>query len=201
MQTESRYRAAWFLSLVAIAAVISAKDVSGQQVDGPSGAQASAPKSSIPISEARRKGDEFHRKHDYAKALHWYRVAADQGDAQSEVAIGDLYSQGEGVKQDYSEALRWYRKAAAQGNDEAQNDIGFFYLSGWGVSRDFGAAMFWLRKAADQGNPVAQRNIGVVYLQGLGVRPDRQEAIRWFRQAANKGDEDAKTALKLLGSK
>jgi hypothetical protein len=58
-----------------------------------------------------------------------------------------------------------------------------------------------LRKAAAQGNEVAERNIGIMYLQGLGVATSRDEAIRWLRQAAAKDDDDAKTALQLLGAK
>ncbi len=165
-------------------------------VAGPSSANAA-----ISAEEASRRGKEAYERQDFPEALRWHRIAAAQGNAESQVAMGNMFGQGQGVPQDYAEALRWYRKAAEQGNDEAEDNIGFFYLSGWGVPRDFLEAKRRLMKSADQGNEVAQRNIGMIYLQGLGVHRDRHEAIRWFRKAAAKGDEDAKAALKYLGEK
>lgn len=195
-------RSAWLcLSMTAITLMLSATLALAQQAGRPSAADSSALKPIASADEAYRKGKEFNKKENYTEAMRWYRMAADRGNAQAQVAIGDLYGEGQGVPQNYSEALRWYRLAANQGNREAQNDIGMFYLSGWGVPKDYAEAMRWLRKAADQGNEVAQRNIGVLYLQGLGVTQDRAEAIRWFRKAADKGDEDAKNALKYLGAK
>jgi TPR repeat protein len=178
-----------YLGMTAIALMLSAPLASAQQAAQPSAA------------DSYRKAEEFSKKKNYTEAMRWYRMAADRGNAQAQVEIGNLYMEGQGVSQSYSEALRWFRLAANQGNIEAQNDIGFIYLTGLGVPKDYAEAMRWLRKSADQGNEVAQRNIGVIYLQGWGVTQDRAEAIRWFRKAAEKGDEDAKSALKSLGAK
>ena len=190
-----------FLSMAAITLMMSVTLALAQQAGRPSAADLPASKPSASADDAYRKGEEFNKKKNYTEAMRWYRMAADRGNAQAQVAIGNLYGEGQGVPQDYGEAMRWFRLAANQGNSEAQNDVGFFYLSGWSVPIDFAEAMRWLRKAADQGNEVAERNIGMIYLQGLGVKQDRAEAIRWFRKAADKGDEDAKTALKFLGAK
>ena len=154
----------------------------------------------VASDEAYRRGHELYENKNYAGALRWYRVAADQGNALAQVGIGNLHAMGLGVAQDYAEALRWYRLSAAQGNSEAQDQLGFFYLSGWGVPQDYAQALSLFRKAAEQGNEVAQRNIGMMFLQGLGVAADRAEAIRWFRKAAEKGDDDSKDALKYLGA-
>ena len=40
--------------------------------------------------------------------------AAEQGLVQAQYNLGDMYEQGQGVRQDYAEAFRWYRKAAEQ---------------------------------------------------------------------------------------
>ena len=60
--------------------------------------------------------------------MKWYQKAAAQGNASAQNRIGDLYYNGNGVKQDYEEALKWYRKAAAQGNVSA--NIGLLYALG-----------------------------------------------------------------------
>ena len=41
-------------------------------------------------------------RQDYAEALKWYRLAAEQGDAASQDNLGKMYASGEGVPQDPS---------------------------------------------------------------------------------------------------
>jgi TPR repeat protein len=48
------------------------------------------------------------------EALIWYRHAADQGDVDSQVALGSAYAQGLGVPQDFVEAHKWYNVAASR---------------------------------------------------------------------------------------
>ncbi|WP_332051003.1 tetratricopeptide repeat protein [Reyranella sp.] len=198
--SERSFRSCATVAMLSVAAICLSSGLAVAQQERGQATEASPP-SATSAEEARNKADDAYKKQDYAAAVRWHRIAAGQGDIKSQIALGDLYSQGQGIHPDYAEAFAWYMKAAEQGSDEAQNDVGFFYLSGWGVQRNYTEAMRWLRKAADQGNEVAQRNIGIVYLQGLGVRKDRHEAIRWLRKAAEKGDEDAKEALKYLGVK
>lgn len=45
---------------------------------------------------------------DYAKAMRWYRQAADQGDKVSQLQIGLMYQIGQGVPVDEAEAHRWF---------------------------------------------------------------------------------------------
>ena len=51
---------------------------------------------------------------DYKEAVRYYRMAAEQGDADSQYFLGRIYQEGQGVDQDYEEALRWFRMAAEQ---------------------------------------------------------------------------------------
>ena len=51
---------------------------------------------------------------DFAEAAHWYRLAAEQGDAQAEYNLGLAYARGEGVTQDIVEAHMWFNLAAAR---------------------------------------------------------------------------------------
>jgi hypothetical protein len=91
---------------------------------------------------------------DYAEAAKWYRLAAAQGFAEAQDAIGLMYAYGQGVPQDYAEAAKWYRLAAAQGLAVTQMRIGFMYVIGQGVRRDYVPAHMWFTLAAagsDQG--------------------------------------------------
>ena len=51
-------------------------------------------------------------KQDYAEALKWLRLAAEQGYVEAQTFLGVMYANGQGVGQDYAEAARWYRLAA-----------------------------------------------------------------------------------------
>ena len=56
---------------------------------------------------------------DYAEAVKWYRLAADQGDANAQTNLGNMYNNGQGVLQDNVMAHMWYNIASANGEDKA----------------------------------------------------------------------------------
>ena len=59
---------------------------------------------------------------DHAEAVHWFRMAADQGDAQAQLNLGVKYYYGEGVPQDYLSAYVWSNLAAARFSQGEQRD-------------------------------------------------------------------------------
>ena len=52
---------------------------------------------------------------DYAEAVRWYRLAADQRHANVQINLGNRYANGEGVPQDYVQAHTWYRPGGGSG--------------------------------------------------------------------------------------
>jgi TPR repeat protein len=46
---------------------------------------------------------------DYAEAVKWYRLAAEQGIAFAQYNLGGMYRKGRGVPQDNAEAVKWWR--------------------------------------------------------------------------------------------
>jgi uncharacterized protein len=59
---------------------------------------------------------------DYAAAVKWYRLAADQGNAVAQINLGFMYEQGQGVPQDYVQAHKWYNLGAAAGDKDASKN-------------------------------------------------------------------------------
>ena len=92
---------------------------------------------------------------DYAEAVKWYRLAADQGKASAQYNLGVMYERGQGVPHDYAEAVKWYRLAAEQGDDDAQSNLGIMYKYGDGVLKDNVMAHMWLNIASDNGHDKA----------------------------------------------
>ena len=48
--------------------------------------------------------------------MKWFRLSAEQGNADAQGNLGLIYVTGQGVTQDFKEAAKWYRLAAVQGN-------------------------------------------------------------------------------------
>jgi TPR repeat protein len=87
---------------------------------------------------------------DYAEAARLYRLAADQGKADSQFILGVMFEYGEGVVQDDAEAVRLYRLSAAQGHAYAQSNLGTMFMNGRGIAQDQAdwEAMRWARLPA-----------------------------------------------------
>jgi len=57
---------------------------------------------------------------DYTKAYQWYKIAAEQGDADAMLMLGWIhYKQIKNAKSNLEAARYWFKKAAAKGVDEA----------------------------------------------------------------------------------
>ena len=74
-----------------------------------------------------KQGLESAKKGDYQTAFKLWLPLAEQGDANTQFNLGNMYYEGKGVKQDYAEAVKWYRKAAEQGKANAQFNLGNMY--------------------------------------------------------------------------
>ena len=126
---------------------------------------------------------------DYAEAVRWYRLAADQGNARAQGNLGTMYQDGRGVPQNYAEAVRWYRLAADQGHANAQLNLGAMYANGLGVPQNDAEAVRWYRLAADQGYAFAQGMLGFSYALGKGVPENLVESYKWLSlDAAQRAD-------------
>jgi TonB family protein len=86
-----------------------------------------------------------------AKNLMQLLMAADAGDAASQLQLSEAYMFGRGVQQDPEQARHWVAKAAEQGYPDAQSAMGMLAMAEADTPNPE-AAMVWFRKAAAQGN-------------------------------------------------
>ena len=56
---------------------------------------------------------------DYKEAVKWFRLAAEQSEANAQYNLGVMYYKGRGVLQDNVLAHMWYNLGAANGNEDA----------------------------------------------------------------------------------
>ena len=72
---------------------------------------------------------------DYAKALEWYKKAADSGYAEANYKIGVMYQYGEGVKQDDVKALEYFHKGVATGCRISKSKVDWMHRNGKGIEK------------------------------------------------------------------
>lgn len=128
---------------------------------------------------------------DYATAIKYYTLAANQNLAASQLMLGEMYRDGKGVTKDYTEAVKWFRLAAEQGLSDAQDNLGVMYHKGQGVPQDDTEAFRWWKMSAIQGNLQAQSDIGIMYETGRGVPQNNMMAYMWYDIASANGHDEA----------
>jgi hypothetical protein len=87
---------------------------------------------------------------DDAKAVHFFRKAAEQGDEEGLYQLGVMYAKGRGVKQSDIEAYAWWVAAAFNGSTNAAN--AFTTLATYMSQRDIAKAKklakkYWIKYA------------------------------------------------------
>ena len=91
------------------------------------------------------------RKTQAEQELEELKLAAEQGAANAQFGLGQMYRMGEDVPQNDAEAVKWYRMAAEQGYAYAQYMLGETYSNvGRGVTQDYIEAHKWYNLAASR---------------------------------------------------
>jgi TPR repeat protein len=117
---------------------------------------------------------------------------AENGNAEAQFKLGNLYLEGEGVVQDNFAALRWFTLAAESDNANAQYNIAVMYLNGIGVIKDPAQAVTWFVRAAENGDATSQYTLAVLLFNGqLGVPKNVPQAYKWFTLAGAAGHQAA----------
>lgn len=135
---------------------------------------------------------------DQARAVAWYRKAANLGHPAALNNLGCLYDTGNGVAADRARALANWQAAAELGNAYAQCSLGFACETGNGVPQDHQQALAWYRRSAEGGCGSAHANLGNYLLAGEHLPRDLQLAASHFRRGAELGDARAQYKLGTL---
>ncbi|MCL2012064.1 MAG: SEL1-like repeat protein [Cystobacterineae bacterium] len=121
---------------------------------------------------------------------------AEQGEAEAQYGLSELYRRGQGVEKDEAQAAQWCSEAAKQGHPEAQYRLGEMAYNGTqGHARDKAQAAKWYTQAAKQGHTEAQYRLGLMYFWGTELIRDEAEALRWLRKAAEAEHREAQRFL------
>ena len=97
------------------------------------------------------KGLAAYESGDFATALREWTPLAEQGDAEAQSNLGNMYLLGEGVIQNDKTAVKWYTLAAEQGDAMAQGNLAARYAFGKGVIEDYVQSHMWANIAQSNG--------------------------------------------------
>lgn len=89
---------------------------------------------------------------NYAKAVQWYRLSADEGFPPAQANLAGILMVGNGeVRAEPIEGFKWYKKAAVSGHERAQMGVAISYYTGLGAPKDYVEAYAWANLAAASG--------------------------------------------------
>ena len=98
------------------------------------------------------KGIDAFGSENYVEALHLLKPLAEQGNAEAQCIIANIYHLGLGVDKNGSEAIKWYTRSSEQGYAVASNNLAGIYLMGdCGVAANPKEAHKWHQLSQEQG--------------------------------------------------
>ena len=127
---------------------------------------------------------------DYTNALIFGKLAGVGGNAEAQVLVGHILTNGLSGRADKSDAVTWYLKAASGGNTDAMVALGELAINSHG-GLSASDAVDWLSQAANKGRSDAMRALADIYLQGKGTAPNQTMGRDWLVKASNYGDVTA----------
>lgn len=159
------------------------------------------------LGEAAEKGHsdatlalirQYSDRKDYdvdGQIVHWYKLAAQQGNPEAQYRLGRFYALGTGVSWDTTQANIWLKKAEEQGYPNAKEFriaaldyyMGLVSLAG---QHDTSAFQYFT-ESAKYGHAAAQYELGKLYAEGGGTHMDKKQAAHWYEQAAEQGHAEA----------
>lgn len=101
-------------------------------------------------ADCQNRGGEYvvSENANIASALKVWLPAAEEGDTEAQVAVGEIFEKGLGVPPDFEVAALWYEAAALAGSSRAAINLGQLYEQGRGVPQSKEDAAKWYRRAA-----------------------------------------------------
>lgn len=119
------------------------------------------------------------------EAVKYYRLAAEQGNADGEYGLARQLASGEGAAVDQKQAFDWMSRAAAKGHTSAISAMADAYIHGGlgldaAARADHAAALKWIEAAAGVEYLPAMMAMAGAYKKGAyGLAPDPAKAKMW----------------------
>jgi|KBSMisStandDraft_5_1062788.scaffolds.fasta_scaffold12285_2 TPR repeat protein len=132
------------------------------------------------------------------ESLQFLNLAAEKNNIQAQIALGEVFRDGNMLPKDLFQASKWFARAADQGDARAQNDLGVSYALFALIPGKEAKALQLFLKAAEKNLPEAEYNLATRYDLGVGVARNYETARQWYAKAADQKQPDAAYRLAML---
>lgn len=112
-------------------------------------------------------GDRFGKS--IKMAIFFFKRASDQGNANAQTQLGDIYLRGLGTEPNYDEAFKLYQQSSSEKSDRYCFERGEKFYIGNGVKQSYEISFLYMKKAAEKGHYEAKFKVGEMYIQGVGT--------------------------------
>jgi len=133
---------------------------------------------------------------DRAKALFYFKKAADMGGEYGYYNAGRCYYNGWGTDRDYREAVRYFEEGMRLGHYNCKWFLAYCYFYGWGTEQNYEKAASMMKSLELSHKEYPKELMGYCCLYGKGVNPDYVRAKRLLEEAAK---ANTPAAYKFLG--
>lgn len=128
---------------------------------------------------------------DFAKAVHYFKMAASHGNSKARENLGYYYYYGRSVPVDYEKAFKYFAYGAFEGEITSLYKIGDMYKNGYYVEKDLNEAFIIYSRCLEIIEQTSQYysagqvylRLGNAYLHGEGTNQDLKEALKHFQRA------------------
>ena len=112
-----------------------------------------------------------------------FELAADQGNADAQCALGVMYAEGKGGDQNIDKAIEYYQSAIQQGHIEAK----FRFADICIVKNNIEQAILLYKEVADLEYAPAQYDLGIRYIHGTNIEKKTKLGMELIIKAADAG--------------
>ncbi len=127
----------------------------------------------------------------FAKAVHYYKMAARNGNRQAQENLAYCYYYGRDMEKDYEKAFHYFALGAFDGHLISLYKIGDMYLNGYYVEKNEKEAFVIYMRCLETMTEEAEKHVagpvylrlGKMFLNGLGVEADPKSALVCYQKA------------------
>jgi TPR repeat protein len=127
---------------------------------------------------SKTSNGDFRR--NYKKSVQSIRSSAEQGYTKAQLAMAEMYMNGEALPMNAKKAKQWYEKAAEKGNLDGINGLARLYRYGTGVRKNYERSFELYEEAALQNHIRSQVGLGLSYRDAKGTKKNLVKAYAWL---------------------
>lgn len=133
--------------------------------------------------------EEDSRFRDKEKSFTYLKLAAQRGEGEALLRLGQMYYKGEGTKADSEKAEQCYRKAWDAGNTLAGTMLGLIYIYDHEDPESIKKGIAYLEQASREGDNNAFRELALCILYGRGVERNEELGLKVLENLAEEENE------------